>query len=816
MLVDIKQGDVDISYTPKNGLIGSTNDFGSNNGEDLVSTNAYFPYNGGNSLINTFDWREVKWKVRYRNDNGTQSDTVLSPFYNNGAAFSGISAKYALNGDFIGGEDFSPMEGWELIKSNLGYNADGSAKSNAPNHPYVIMYDRVSGTLRVFVYTNNVGEANQLSISLEAKAGTPVNNQNYTPKLWGSLQQFSTLDQTQNSQYTKVTPFISTSGRLWYFSDFIMEYDPCINFFESNMKLKVAKITAGDLVMIGRLEGGSIPAGTAESNAWKEHREDFLTGVMDNNFNSLENTLGDITFNQYENYDLLHFKDEVSGQLEGKRIEDWEKEKAKMEWEATQQTGIATIVSGKAQIASGVAQIAAGTSEMAGGFGGWANSAIGGAATIAQGMATIVQGGATITSGHATLKMASAKKLYYDAIKDKVKRGDQNITMKVPPPRPHVVFGELALKGSLTITTTLIENEYVATPGGQNSDTSPEWYQNGSRGAQPLYNKPLGKFNMLHQPKFGVAIVGKESGTAHLKIKHKPYFAMNNTILGTIGHIPSVSIHVETLDTSGKVKRSSTLGGAYSTLFNTAGSNPLPSHMDISQHIDWEQLGININSLGANPSQQDIQNKLQDWIRVSYEVFSLSLTNLKSRDLGRVMANDKVYYTGDSSFAYANDGKAIDLANQHFSDYNFSDVSNFGNTYNLYHTDYDASGDAFYTAMNTYCNSLATTISSRESQEDVVPERFEENPIGETLGLTVYPNPAKNSVNFTLNTQDTGQASIMLYDLTGRQLIMATEQLNGRDLLQGELTINSLPAGIYILKIQLQNGASFTKKIIKK
>ena len=258
-------------------------------------------------------------------------------------------------------------------------------ENQAPVHPYVMLYDRIAGTLRVFVYTNNEGEANQLTVSLSVMGGTPTNLQDYVPKFWGSLQQFSSLDQVQSSQYSKALPFGSGSGRQWYFADFVMEYDPCITFFESTIELKVHKTTEGTLTMIGRLEGGSIPAGTTEYDNWQNRREHFLMGVMDNDFGSLANTLGDITLNNYEAFDLLKFQDTIAGTLTGAAIEPWEKQKAKIEWEATEDIGYASIVAGAAVIGQGFTQVAEAIPIVENGA-----KVYGGYATIVEGTAQVV------------------------------------------------------------------------------------------------------------------------------------------------------------------------------------------------------------------------------------------------------------------------------------------------------------------------------------------------------------------------------------------------------------------------------------------
>lgn len=51
----------------------------------------------------------------------------------------------------LGKEDM-PGDGWELIKRNLGYDDSGTRVANLVN-PYVVLYNKYSGMLRVFVAT---------------------------------------------------------------------------------------------------------------------------------------------------------------------------------------------------------------------------------------------------------------------------------------------------------------------------------------------------------------------------------------------------------------------------------------------------------------------------------------------------------------------------------------------------------------------------------------------------------------------------------------------------------------------------------------
>ena len=128
MLVALVKGTVEIAYTTKNSLINSENDKGTNDGSNLISTHALFPYNGGDPLINTFDWERTEWDIRYVGTSGTVEETIFSPFYENNTEFSGIAVRFDEGGNYAGGEDYAALEGWELIKANLGYNADGTTR----------------------------------------------------------------------------------------------------------------------------------------------------------------------------------------------------------------------------------------------------------------------------------------------------------------------------------------------------------------------------------------------------------------------------------------------------------------------------------------------------------------------------------------------------------------------------------------------------------------------------------------------------------------------------------------------------------------
>ncbi|UII19170.1 T9SS type A sorting domain-containing protein [Fulvivirga ligni] len=827
MLTSLSSGAVQLSYTLKNGLVNMRDDFGSDDGSNYRSSDAFFPHAPEGEIVNTFDWTQTKWPIRYQ-DNGVQTDEVFSPFYQSGTFYNSISARYnSSNGQYMGGEDFSNQEGWELIKADLGYNANGTVRPQAPLLPYVMLYDRVAGIIRVMAYTKNEGEANQLILSLSTN-----NSEGYKPKMWGGMAQFASLDKVVTSAFSQPITFYSSSGRQWYFADFHTEFDPCVCFFESNFSLSIYKETRGDLSIIGKLSGGSLPAGTEEYDQWADHREDYLMGVMDNDYSGLENSLGTTVFNQYDQYDMRDYSDDINGILVGSDVQDWEKEAAKLEWEGTKQQGNAQIKGGRFMIAEGSATIAEGVATMVPTtfYADWGKDAAVGGAIVAQGIAQIGQGASAIVEGKGTLKIASAQKLYYDDIKDRTKYDDQDINLTAPPPRPHVIFGDLALKGTLTIQTQMLRDGdgIIVTPGGKNPCTGPgcEWYNNGTLGATPLYDKPLGNYNLLNQPKFGIAIVSNgDEHKAYLRIKEKPYFVHNNSARGKIEDILSINLSVETYIDSANYQSTGvyTSDRGYTTLIGVNGAEGLIAEHDISDLIDWKTIEANIGGLDGNITDEEIADQLSKWINVSYRVTSLTMSSLIARNLSRSFANSNMIYGGESVFAYETSNapsyqlveKVTELAetDEVLSTYNFSDHPIFGDEYNIYYTDFSQQSGSQYSAMNSYCSGLNPNNSSARIMEDagqLTNQAIDNN------GLLIYPNPSASVVNFKLDTDLEGEVLISLYDIWGKKLIESKDQVFSGFHLEGRINISSLKSGIYILKIELPDGTSNSRRIIRK
>lgn len=83
----------------------------------------------------------------------------------------------------------------------------------------------------------------------------------------------------------------------------------------------------------------------------------------------------------------------------------------------------------------------------------------------------------------------------------------------------------------------------------------------------------------------------------------------------------------------------------------------------------------------------------------------------------------------------------------------------------------------------------------------------EEAEIAICYGYSIYPNPAKN----TLNIEVEGHTNISIYSLSGQQILTRTTELSGHHQLQMDL--GHLPRGIYLLEIS-KNDEKYTEKLI--
>jgi hypothetical protein len=85
----------------------------------------------------------------------------------------------------------------------------------------------------------------------------------------------------------------------------------------------------------------------------------------------------------------------------------------------------------------------------------------------------------------------------------------------------------------------------------------------------------------------------------------------------------------------------------------------------------------------------------------------------------------------------------------------------------------------------------------------------------ESTSVKAYPNPSDNIISIDLVNAIGNSNFITLYDMRGIVILEQPFQPNTNGYLHETIDVNSLPAGMYMLRIS-SNGQSYSKQVIKR
>ncbi|TAE15586.1 MAG: T9SS C-terminal target domain-containing protein [Bacteroidetes bacterium] len=177
--------------------------------------------------------------------------------------------------------DMKPQDGWELLKKQFGFNDDGTPSNPQASFCYIIMYNKYSATLRVFVARNSNAPFTNARILLKQ-----------IPKDQASgISESSLLDLSDgliplDVPFVAQKKFISPSAfdnnpNKWFFADFPMQYDPCTCYYTSRLDIKVELITSAAINLDGA-STGTIAAISSSQNQLNQSTNTFSFGDLQN------------------------------------------------------------------------------------------------------------------------------------------------------------------------------------------------------------------------------------------------------------------------------------------------------------------------------------------------------------------------------------------------------------------------------------------------------------------------------------------------------------------------------------------------------
>jgi hypothetical protein len=115
-----------------------------------------------------------------------------------------------------------------------------------------------------------------------------------------------------------------------------------------------------------------------------------------------------------------------------------------------------------------------------------------------------------------------------------------------------------------------------------------------------------------------------------------------------------------------------------------------------------------------------------------------------------------------------------------------------------------AAGRYCVVVTDAYCGVASLCIDVTEKTNTGLIEQ-------QTLAFKVYPNPCSRFLNIEVKNAYSGMLDIQLYDVLGR--LMVQQNVQAQSKINWPLPI-TLPVGSYLLRLQQEDGNSYTQRIL--
>lgn len=446
------------------------NEITTNPEEPSSSTLPNTDFGGGNFIpndprfINSFDWT-------------TSSNIQLQNMQINQNMYYLHNASASYYGYIYNGEPMTTENGWELMLYNVGSYPDqtNNPDGQSPDVPYIALYNRFTGILRVFAVYGDGFLPTGLSfdgVVVSVDFDQPDDKVNGILRLRDGGDR--ALDKTTTALFSKSTAFHTNSSKKWFSADIQLTYDPCICFYPVDLRLNFRFLETLELDLYGR----SI---TVQDNIANGNN------LLTNNFLSNSYFNGIPTDNQIVLYKVMEdFVDDYIAKMEKYKadlaaVQEYNKELEKK---------IAVAKVFKFVIVQGGAfTVAAITAQP------W----FAGLVTDISGFIPHIGTSVKELKGYRTKLKTAAAKFFGKEADSFIKKNFEKKKDPEKPSPPMASFTEMRMNGEIS-NSTLIPGSKFYTPGsygsvGTGSPTilNPLEY--------PIYNNAVGTFALLNSPK---------------------------------------------------------------------------------------------------------------------------------------------------------------------------------------------------------------------------------------------------------------------------------------------------------------------------
>jgi hypothetical protein len=445
-----------------------------------VSTNFQNPSNGsipfnsilvGDEYLNHFDWNALNssgFLTTYQLQNMTYNQNMI----NIQSVASGPYYSYLYSG-----EKMSYENGWELLLLNIGRfpNLDPLPNSDYADIPYIVLYNRFKGIIRLFANYGNGYISTNSSINAMRVQLRFDNDLNGIETLNGLMRLSAgkdfTLDQNTNVSKMSATAYHPNAANKWFSCDFQVAYDPCICYYPSSLRLDFFAVENQNLELHGRQI--SIEQNLISGKAINQ--QDFLS-----NFDYTGNSV-DGGILMYKALDYLVADYEA-------KIDDYRAKLAQVNEHNAQLDKSAFVIKAfKSIVLSGGSSLV--------------SSVLNSSWVV--GLADNINEFAKIQDNDTLIDIKKikedAKKVLSKEINTFFTESFKKQDLPTAPASPSATFSEMHFQGNLS-TITPTDGPYFYTPGtyGSEGTGSPELTEFSK---YPIYNEALGIFALLETPK---------------------------------------------------------------------------------------------------------------------------------------------------------------------------------------------------------------------------------------------------------------------------------------------------------------------------
>ncbi len=225
-----------------------------------ISTDPDNPVNPENDEFDEidyfFDWRNPDNGDYYNVENFFWTDKIRSP-YNMPPMW--VTHPFIELSDY-NDSDYQPADGWELVKHNLGTKMDGTIRSDKLKAPYMVLYNKNSSILRIFIADRPEANWQNALITISYLPPEGMNTVFYDGQRYfcSALLSCNSVVAQPLNEFTEISKIeIPTKylndHQLFMWVDIPVTYDPCVCLFHSNLLIDFLMLNKSQINLSGSL-----------------------------------------------------------------------------------------------------------------------------------------------------------------------------------------------------------------------------------------------------------------------------------------------------------------------------------------------------------------------------------------------------------------------------------------------------------------------------------------------------------------------------------------------------------------------------------